>query len=127
MSKNNIISHVLVGPDAVIVDGNDAIDEKIDTCSFLSSPEIQSNITKKIMLGKKCLKSKSPKYVFGYGARSISVNDFKCGISNDSTIEKSDLCAPSTTNKLSKNHMNHTLVYLIIVQDVINMQTGKIL
>ena len=100
----------------MILDENDVTDAKIDTCSFLSSPEIQSNITKKIMLGKRCLKSKSPKYVFGYGARSISVNDFKCGISNDSTIEKSELCPPSTTDKISKNHMKHKSFFYLFIQ-----------
>ena len=80
-------------------------EENAQSCFFLNSPEIQSNLTKKVALGEKCLKVKSPKFVFGYGARAISVDDRKCGTKNATSIEMievSELCYSQANNKLSK-------------------------
>ena len=59
----------------------------------------------KIHLGKKCLKNKSPEFVYALGARSISVNDLKCGvrnITNEHSISASDICWSKTEEKLGK-------------------------
>ena len=48
------------------------------------------------------MKVKSPKVVYGYGARAISVDDFKCGVENASNIESSKICYSETTNRLGK-------------------------
>ena len=56
-------------------------------------------------LGKKCLKKKSPEFVYALGARSISVHDLKCGvrnITNEYSISWSDICWSNTEDKLGK-------------------------
>ena len=95
-----------LGPEAVVVDEIDTTEEDPESCFFLNSPEIQSNLTMKFALGEKCLKIKSPKFVFGYGARAISIDDRKCGTKNATSIEMievSKLCYSQANNKLSKD------------------------
>ena len=56
-------------------------------------------------LGRKCLKKKSPEFVYALGARSISVHDLKCGvrnITNKHSISASDICWSNTEDKLGK-------------------------
>ena len=87
------------------MDEIDTTEEDPESCFFMKSPEIQSNLTKKFALGEKCLKVKSPKFVFGYGARAISIDDRKCGTKNATSIEMieiSELCYSQANNKLSK-------------------------
>ena len=95
-----------LGPDAVLVNDETKTDEDPpELCYFLDSPEIKSDLAKTITLGEKCLTVKSPKYVFGYGSRAISVDDLKCGTKNASSvelIENSELCHSKASNKLSK-------------------------
>ena len=97
--------HLFQGPVTIKVDENATADETPEPCYFMNSPEIQSNLSKKLALGEKCLMMKSPKFVFGYGARAISIDDIKCGTKDSSTVEQiktSGLCFSQTDNKLSK-------------------------
>ena len=92
------------------MDEIDTTEEDPESCFFLNSPEIQSNLTKKYALGEKCLKVKSPKFVFGYGARAISIDDRKCGTKNATSIEiieVSELCYSQANNKLSKDFFSY--------------------
>ena len=103
--------HFSLGPEAVVVDEIDTTEEVPEYCFFLNSPEFQSNLTKKFALGEKCLKVKSPKFVFGYGARAISIDDRKCGTKNATSIEMiqvSELCYSQANNKLSKDLFSPT-------------------
>ena len=93
------------------MDEIDTTEEDPESCFFLNSPEIQSNLTMKFALGEKCLKVKSPKFVFGYGARAISIDDRKCGTKNATSIEMievSKLCYSQANNKLSKDFFTPT-------------------
>lgn len=56
-----------------------------ETCNFMYSSENQ-DFESKSNLGLKCLQEKSGKFIYGYGARSISLNDFKCGSRNESDL-----------------------------------------
>ena len=88
------------------MDEIDTTEEDPESCFFLNSQKIQSNLTKKFALGEKCLNVKSPKFVFGYGARAISIDDRKCGTKNTTSIEMieiSELCYSQANNKLSKD------------------------
>ena len=92
-----------LGPDSikVIIDNQNQYNEE-DPCYFLKDI---ADFNLKIHLGKKCLKNKSPEFVYALGARSISVNDIKCGvrnITNQHSISASDICWSKTEEKLGK-------------------------
>ena len=99
------------------MDEIDTADGDTELCYFLNSPEIQSNLTKKFDLGEKCLKVKSPKFVFGYGNRAISIDDRKCGTKNATSIEMieiSELCYSKANNKLSKDFVSPTSKFSVM-------------
>lgn len=72
-------------------------------CFFMYSEEMMEDFEKRQALALKCLKVKSGKWVFGYGARAITIDDLKCGTLNATsveTIETSELCFSATDIKL---------------------------
>ena len=82
---------------------NEAIDEDlVKPCFFM---EDVSDFNLKMTLGLKCLKEKSPKFIYSMGKRAISVNDLKCGVrnvSNEDSINESEICWSATSDKLRK-------------------------
>ena len=100
-------------PDTIKVYSTDVSKPAPENCYFLESPEVKNDLEKRLKLGFRCLKIRSPKFVFGYGARAISFEDLKCGVRNASSlqmIESSDTCwsyAPDTLN--TESTIFHTL------------------
>ena len=91
-------------PDDIKILNTDVDKPDPEACFFLDSPEIGDDIEKRQKLSQKCLKTRSPKYTFGFGARAISIDDLKCGVRNVSTvqnIETSAICWSFTDNKLT--------------------------
>ena len=82
---------------------NEVITEEVSKpCFFM---EDVSDFNLKMTLGLKCLKEKSPKFIYSMGKRAISVNDLKCGVrnvSNEDSINESELCWSATLDKLRK-------------------------
>ena len=100
-------------PDAIKIHTTDVPKADPEPCFFQDSPEVVENDEKRQKLSKKCLKARSPKFIFGYGARAISISDLKCGVKNASTIqniETSALCWSFTDNKLN---MDSTIVHTV--------------
>ena len=91
-------------PDTITVYSTDVSKPESEECYFLDSPEIRNDWEKRLKLGLRCMKIRSPKYTFGYGARAISFDDLKCGVRNASSvalIESSDTCWSQTNNNLN--------------------------
>ena len=97
-------------PDTMSVYSTDVSKPESEECYFLDSTEIKNDLEKRLKLGLRCMKIRSPKYIFGYGARAISFDDLKCGVKNASEIESSDICWSQTNNKLNTDStIFHTL------------------
>ena len=77
-------------------------EEVVKPCYFMDDVN-EFNLKK--ALGLKCLKEKSPKFIYSMGKRAISVNDLKCGVQNVSdevSINESEICWSATSDKLRK-------------------------
>ena len=87
-----------------IIDDNQSEYTEEDRCYFLKDVGAD-DFDLKISLGKKCLKKKSPEFVYALGVRSVSVHDLKCGvrnITNEHSISASDICWSNTEDKMGK-------------------------
>ena len=97
----NAVLISILAPDSVQVFMEDIPLPEPKPCYFLSSsPNISANFTAKKILGLRCLKVRSPRFVYGYGERAISVNDRKCGVEDASNVDTSPLCFSESDNKL---------------------------
>ena len=87
--------------------------EQENQCYFFNDLNID-DIDKKQVLGMKCLKNRSPEFVYGLGKRAISVHDLKCGvrnITNEESIESSEICWSNTSNKLGTVGKIYTQIF----------------
>ena len=82
---------------------SETITEEVTKPCYFMEDVNDSNL--KMILGLKCLKEKSPKFIYSMGKRAISVNDLKCGVrnvSNEDSIIESEICWSATSDKLRK-------------------------
>jgi hypothetical protein len=94
-----------------------------EPCFFLDSAELVDDYEKKYTLSMRCLKFRSSSWVYGFGQRSISVDDFKCGVRNATTVELVSSSALCFSDSLARTGI---VVYLIVFLIFVNFKNTLI-